>query len=77
MLEQEFQWYLKNQGELAKKYLNKFIVIKGHEVIGVYDSNLDALSETKKKHQMGTFLIQQCTPGQEVQTFYSNRVAFK
>ncbi|MDR0971069.1 MAG: DUF5678 domain-containing protein [Bacteroidales bacterium] len=77
MLEKEFKYYLDNQDELVKKYNNKYIVIVGEEVIGAYDSDADALFETEKTHQLGTFLIQKCTPGPDdyTQTFHS-RVAF-
>lgn len=72
-LEKEFNFYIKNQAELLKKYEGKFIVIKGEEVVGVYDSELSAYTEAQKKHELGTFLIQQCLPGKEnyTQTFHS------
>lgn len=77
MLEKEFQYYLDNQKELAKKYNGKFIVIVGNEVIGNYDKEPEAYFETEKKHKPGTFLIQYCEPGTEsyTQTFHS-RVVF-
>lgn len=77
MLEKEFQYYLDNQDDLVIKYSNKFIVIKDHAVIGVYDSELVAFLETSKKHEQGTFLIQYCVPGDEsyTQSFHS-RVSF-
>jgi len=59
MLEKEYDYYLKNIDSLKDKYLNKFIVIKDDEVIGVYDDRTDALKKTAKKHKLGTFLIQQ------------------
>ena len=59
MLEKEYNYYLENIGSLKEKYLNKFIAIKGNEVIGVYDNREDALRRTAKEHQLGTFLIQQ------------------
>lgn len=73
MLDKEFQFYLNNQKELTKQYLGKFIVIKGEEVIGAYDSEVEAYEETKKQHELGTFLIQQCLSGEQshTETFYS------
>lgn len=78
MLEKEFQYYITHQDELVKKYNGKYIVIKGEEVIGVYESEISAYNEAQKSHQLGTFLIQQCLPGKEnyTQSFYS-RVIFK
>lgn len=76
-LEKEFAFYLKCQDELVKKYNGKFLVIKDEEIIGVYNSQVSAYTETARKHEVGTFLIQFCSPGKEniTQTFNS-RVTF-
>ena len=76
MLTKEFEYYLKNQNELVKKYNGKFIVIVNEQIVGSYDTELEAISESSKKHNMGTFLVQKCEPGKESysQTFHS-RVA--
>ena len=75
MLEQEFKYYLKNQDELLKKFNGRFIVIKGDKVLGDYSSEIEALSETRKSHEVGTFLIQKCTPGNNAYTeTYHSRV---
>ena len=78
MLDKEFQYYIDHQAELVEKYLGKFLVIKNLSVIGVYNTEIEAYSETIKKHELGTFLIQECLPGDEnyTQTFRS-RVIFK
>jgi len=76
-LEKEFNYYLEHQEELVKEYKGKFIVIKGHEVLGDYDSELEAIEKTAANHEKGTFLVQQCLPGKEsyTKTFHS-RVVF-
>lgn len=75
MLEKEFKYYLKNQDELLKKFNGRFIVIKGDKVLGDYSSEIEALSETRKSHEVGTFLIQKCTPGNNAYTeTYHSRV---
>ena len=73
----EFQYYLEKQDQLIKKYNGKFVVIKGRRVIGNYDSEIEAIEKTAKKHELGTFLVQRCEPGNEgyTQTFRS-RAAF-
>lgn len=77
MLDKEFKYYLDNQAELVKKYNNKFIVIKDSSVIGAYDTELDAYTETLKTHELGTFLIQHCIPGKESHTAtFHSRVIF-
>lgn len=62
-LEKEFKYYLAHQDELAKLHNGKFIVIKNYQVIGVYDSEYEAITETSKQHELGTFLVQQCERG--------------
>ncbi len=77
-LKNEFNYFLKNQEELVKKYNGKYIVIKEEKVIGDYETEADAYIETSKMHKVGTFLIQYCVPGEDsyTQTFHS-RVAFQ
>lgn len=77
MLDKEFKYYLDNQNELVKKYNHRFLVIKDCKVIGDYESYDKALFETSKTHELGTFLIQECTEGDSAytQTFHS-RVVF-
>ena len=76
-LEKEFRYYLEHQDELVKKYNGKFIVIKNREVIGAFDSELEAIDKTAEKHELGTFLVQKCEPGRESYTqTYHSRVTF-
>lgn len=63
MLKHEFEYFLEHQEELLKSHNGKFLVIKGQKVIGVYDSELEAVEETSKKEKIGTFLVQKCEPG--------------
>mgnify|MGYP007030122032 CR=1 FL=1 len=76
-LTEEFKYYLKNQDEFVKKYNGKFLVIKNLEIIGVFDDEIEAIKKTSEKHELGTFLVQKCEPGDEgySQTFHS-RVIF-
>lgn len=75
-LEKEFEFYLKNQGEFARKYNGKYIVIKNQEVIGVFESEIEAVEKTSANHELGTFLVQKCEPGKEsyTQTYHSRVV---
>lgn len=76
-LEKEFEYYLKEQSNLVKKFQGKFVVIKGSIVLGAYDSEDEAIKTTILSHELGTFLVQYCEPGTEsyTQVFHS-RVAF-
>lgn len=59
----EFQHYLAHQDDLVAQYDGKIIVIKGNKVLGVYDSDIEAVNETTKNHELGTFLVQAVSAG--------------
>lgn len=73
MLKKEFQYYLDNQAKLLKKYNGRFIVLVGDQVVGDYESNTQAYSESIKRYALGTFLIQRVSEGDTdySQTFHS------
>ena len=77
MLDLEFKFYLDNQSNLVQQYAGKYLVIKGREVIGIYETEDSAFFDTEKSHAPGTFLIQFCEAGDDsyTQVFHS-RVAF-
>jgi hypothetical protein len=79
MLEKEFEYYKKHQEELVAQYDGKFIVIRGDVVNGPYDTELQAYTTAINKlyFEKGSFLIQQCLPGEGsyTQSFHS-RVHF-
>lgn len=59
-----------------KKYKGKVLVIKGEEIVGVYNDEIAAYKDAISKFDLGTFLIQKCIPEAEtIQTFHS-RVIF-
>jgi len=76
-LADEFSYYLQHQDELVAKHSGKFVVIKDHKVIGVFDDEITAIRDTAKTHELGSFLVQKCEQGTEshTETFHS-RVAF-
>jgi 3-methyladenine DNA glycosylase AlkD len=77
-LEKEFKYYLDHQDELVEKYNGKFVVIRGCNVLGAYDTELEAIKKTSEEHELGTFLVQKCEPGSESYTqTYHSRVAFE
>jgi len=76
-LEREFLFYIDHQDELVAKYRGRFVVIKGHEVLGVYDDELEAISASAQDHEVGTFLVQKVEPGEENYTqHFHTRVSF-
>ena len=69
-LQVEFHYYLAHQDELVREYEGKFIVIVGHEVIGAYDDEWEAIKATTKTHELGTFFVHKCTSGPDGHTVY-------
>ena len=76
-LEKDFAYYLDHQDEMVEKYDGKYVVIRYGQVLGAYDDELTAISETQKSHELGTFLVQKVSRGSGgySQTFHS-RVVF-
>lgn len=76
-LKKEFEWYLAHQGELVAKHLGKVLVIRDQQVIGVYETEEEALFAAKARYQLGTFIIQKCTPGtDDTSMAFHSRVSF-
>ncbi|MDO8703757.1 MAG: hypothetical protein Q7J84_02300 [Sulfuricaulis sp.] len=76
-LADEFQYYLDHQDELVRQYDGKFVVIKNDQILGAYDDELTAVTETQKSEKLGTFLVQKVSggAGDYTQTFHT-RVVF-
>lgn len=76
-LQEEFDFYLLHQDELVRRYCGKVIAIKGQEVLGEYDSYLDAYIEMSKAHPEGTFMLQKVSEGdEEYSATFQSRVTF-
>ena len=72
-LQKQLEYFKTNQKELVEKYKGKFLVIKDQKVQSIHDTEIEAYTDAKKKFELGTFLIQQCLPGDEgyAQTYHS------
>jgi len=57
MLEIERNYIESNRDELVKRYGGRFLVIKGEEVTGAFDSMNDALQGAALKHGLENVLI--------------------
>ena len=60
LIEQEFDFFLQHKEELFQKYPFKYIAIKDNKVIGSFNDLAEAINETKKTYDLGTFLVQFC-----------------
>jgi hypothetical protein len=77
LLEKEFNFFIRNQEKLVKKYKGKHIAIKGNKILGEYNSLSEAVKETAKHEKLGTFLIQKCESSKKAYTqTYHSRAKF-
>ncbi len=72
-LKTEFEYYVSHQNELVAKYRGLFVAIRGNEVLGAFNSELEAVRELSKKYPAGTFMVQKAEPGKDnyTQSFHS------
>ena len=57
MFEEENRFYEENRDTLREKYLGKRIVIVKDKILGVFDSDREAITETIKTMELGTFCV--------------------
>ncbi|MEW5717969.1 MAG: hypothetical protein AB1817_05025 [Chloroflexota bacterium] len=65
MLDQELRFYQENKAMLLSQYNGKFIVIKGQELIGSFDTINDALAEGARRFGLESFLVRRVQERQE------------
>jgi hypothetical protein len=61
MLERESTYYEANKEYLHENYLGRYIVISDNKVIGTYNSDGEAYTETVKTLPLGSFMIKYMT----------------
>jgi hypothetical protein len=57
MFEAENQFYQANRETLREKYMGKRVVIVKDQILGVYDTDSEAITETSKTMELGTYCI--------------------
>lgn len=68
----EFEYYRAHQDELVKKYNGKVIALRQHQVVGAFDSYEEAYDNMSQKFELGTFILQLCTPGRDAYTIHAH-----
>jgi hypothetical protein len=68
MFEKELDYFIANQKRLVEEHGGKTLVLRGAEVVGVYDDVLDAYLDGLKKYEPGSFMIQPCVEGTDAYT---------
>jgi hypothetical protein len=65
MRDQDYDYFLQNIENLYKTYGHSFIAVKDRRILGAYDTFNEALENTLKTEEVGTFLIQECFANRE------------
>jgi hypothetical protein len=65
-LEKELALFAKMKPDLLKTYDGKFVLIRGEEFIGAYDSAENAYGEGVKRFGRESFLVKKVTDKEEV-----------
>ena len=77
ILEKEYGFFLSKRQSLLPNNENKFVVIVGENIVGIYDTISEALSESVKKYTLGTFLIQKISSNEnDIVQKFTSRVYF-
>jgi hypothetical protein len=57
MLDRERNYYNARRRKLRQRYQNKFIVVVGKKITGVYDTHAEAYADARRLYDVGAFLI--------------------
>jgi hypothetical protein len=66
MLVKELEYYNRRREEFLREYRDKFVLIKGEELLGIFDSEQAAYSEGVNRLGNQSFLIKRVTEEEEI-----------
>lgn len=72
VLQDELKVYQQKKQELLAKAVGKYVLIKGNEVVGVFDTDTDAVSRGYEKFGNVPFLVKQVLELEPTYNFLSN-----
>jgi hypothetical protein len=73
-LDQEMKTYEANKDDLLARAKGKFVLIKGDKILGIFESQVDAVNQGYKELGLVPFLVKEV---QELETpihFYSRKI---
>jgi hypothetical protein len=65
MLEQERQYYAEHLAEWLAQHPGKFVLIKGSELLGIFNTIEEALAEGARRFALEPFLVRRVQKDQE------------
>lgn len=66
----DFHWFLEQYDSLYKKYGKKFFAIRKKKILGIYDSEIEAINNLLNTYQIGEYIIQECNGDESGYTNY-------
>ncbi len=75
LLDEEVQTYENRKPELLGTSEGKFVLIKGGEVAGIYESETDAITDGYNRFGNVPFLVRQVLRVEPTQNFITNNLA--
>jgi hypothetical protein len=77
MIRDDYEFYKDHKDEFLEKYNGKYLLIHAKELIGVYETETEALQDAVDKgYQPGKFLVHHCIPEEEQEMRFYSRVSF-
>lgn len=67
---EDFQYFIENYDEFFKQFGHKFVVIRNKDILGIYDSEVDAINATSDIYPIGSFIVQECNGNESGYTNY-------
>lgn len=67
---EDFDYFVEHYQELYNKYGHKFIAIQNSKILGVFNTEPEAITEISKKYPIGTFIVQECNGNESGYTNY-------
>jgi len=65
MLDQEIRFYEENHEDWLARFPGKIVLVKGQELIGVFDTVDEALAEGARRFGLSSFLARRVEPSQQ------------
>ena len=66
MLEKERKYFENNRSEWLSKFPNKFVLVKGEQLIGTFDKLEDALAEGARRFGTESFLVRKVEESEQL-----------
>ncbi len=72
ILRRELQTYDRNRDQLLGKAEGKFVLIRDDQIVGIYESKMDAIAQGYRQFGNVPFLVKQVVKIETPQNFVSN-----